>query len=362
MRKSILTLFTAVLLLAGNLCFAQDKLTSHIPKDVDVYVIVDVNRLLALESVQQFMDETEKAPGNKEFRELKAMFAAKGIDIKDAFKKVAVFHKKGNQKGGALIKTSIDEQTFTQILKERAAEKKEEVVTETVEGRTVYIRTKPAEQPEGQEQPAKPKQVNSTVYVAPDVIFSSKTTENVKNYFTELSKGTVAENAELSARKETVDTQAMVWGVFSNPDKMTGPPQQGQRPNPMAAVQGGNLALNVSGEDQRTFQLNVKAECLNAQAAKAMSSQLQGMIMMFVPQMFKKDMQLGQEVAGAAKITAAEKNVELNLQVSGALQDRIKAYQKMLKEGGKQGGESQPQPTPPAPETGKTGGAPKGVN
>ena len=279
---SALLTVTASLFAASN-----QELLKSIPQSSGVTIAIDVAKIIDLPAVK---DARARDPElEKQFQELESKLAAHNLTIKDMVSNFVVFSDESNQFGGLLASSKLGEANLEALLKgEIFSSPASDYSVETIQGHKTYI-VKDPKSPIIPNQDALPsgiaskqltemlsKGANKTVAIT----FLDKETLLIMElpaYEKYLAAGK-GMNAASTARSTSVDLAAPVWGVINMPRKA-----QANNPAPNAfadRITGFAFSLATKGQAKEDIAIRVCLECIDAPAAAATCTQIQGLIFM----------------------------------------------------------------------------------
>jgi hypothetical protein len=335
MKKVLLLAAVAMLSVALS---AGDELLKFVPKDVDVVVSVNAEKIINL---PLFKDMREKADFQKDYKDLELKLKKYGYKPEQVLKSAAFFGAKDGE-SGLVADTAVKEATLEKMIKDGLFTEHVKVETKTIKGRKVFVAT-----------PVSPADVvknNMLTYLNPNVVLIADS-KDFENILAATAKGNVTANKDLMARKTAVSKDAVIWAVFDLPKsgQPAAAPAGPMGGNPADQISGGCVAVSFIGKDSNDIDLDATIECIDEKSANQTSMQVNMMKMMLVPQAFKGNPQLGMEMSNALNVTPQGKILKAKVSVPKALQDKIKAHVEKMK--------NQPAPAaPPAPAVGTTKG------
>jgi hypothetical protein len=202
MKKNLI--FMTVFIFAVSL-FAQDAgLVKYVPGDVDGFGNINIKELASNPKFKNFV-ETNQDPQFKQFND---SLKLNGIDIYNAFSSGVIYFNSKNKKGGAILKTSINENTFNSMLANNKNNESRKVNKTLVNGKTVYSVDNGGKK-------------SSFVYLKPDIIGVSELPGDVAALASMTDKKSVESNARLMDYAAKVNKNSMIWFVFDAKDSFS---------------------------------------------------------------------------------------------------------------------------------------------
>ncbi|MCP3968407.1 MAG: hypothetical protein GY750_07865 [Lentisphaerae bacterium] len=307
--------------------FAAD-LISFVPNDAQGLVYLDVSRLINLQQVKDI--RTKNKDFNNQWLDFEKSLQPLGLQLKDMPSEALMFFRMDQSQFGIVAKSKINEAKLVSLLKTQKMPngKKAEYTVQTIAGRKVYIIKTDEDLPVGKG----PKEEVAVTFLKPDVVLLTEKPQ-VNAILSGMGKGP---SAKLSNAVKQIKRPALAWMVCEQqpPKAPQGQPGQPVIANPMSSIKSIGISLDLTGKDQKDLSLNADVECINAQSASSLAMQLNGLMMMFVPQGFAGDPQLGSEVAKSIKLRPENSNVKIDVSVPELLLNKIQKYleqrQKMM--------------------------------
>jgi len=318
MKKKIMLsiVFTAALIFnvaAGN------KLLNYIPANIDGVVSIKIKQIM---DVPIFKEKRSTDPKLKEqWTEFESELKKYGLTVNDMPTQAVIFFSKDKNLNGAVIKTSLSEAKFVEILKKAAADRPNLYTTRKLNGKTVYVMNEKLLQESNKS--LKDSGTPALTFIAADIAIVSE--DKVLDSVINSIKGNTATVNTLMKKSTSVNHDALIWLVFNNKD--AGKTQQpGQRPDMMDGITGVGLSLDFTGAKKRDLGLDAMVSCRDKNAAAGLSMQLQGLIMMGSAMAFKDNPQLGGEIGQAIKIKPNGKSVSIKISVPETLGTKLQKY------------------------------------
>jgi hypothetical protein len=298
---------------------AGSKLLNYIPVGTDGVVSIKIKQIM---DVPVFK---EKRTTDPELKKQWAVFETElkkyGLNVSDLPTQALIFFSKDKNLNGAVIKTSLSEKRFVEILKKEQANRPNLYTTRKLAGKTVYVMNEKLLKDNNMS--VKQNNVPALTFVTADIAIISdnktldKVVSSIKN-----NNDTVK---TLMNKSASVNHNALVWLVFRN-NSPAAAPQPGQRPGPMDGITGVGLSLDFTGAKKRDLGLDAMVSCRDANAAAGLGMQMQGLIMMGSAMAFKDNPQLGGEIGQAIKVKPNGSNVSIKISVPETLGTKLQKY------------------------------------
>ena len=306
-------IFVAAFIFAAGL-FAQDtELIKYVPGDVDGFGQVNIKELAANPKFKDFV-ETNQDP---KFNQFKDSLKLNGIDIYNAFSSGVFYFNSKSKKGGAVLKTSISENTFNAMLANNKNKEGRQVNKTNANGKTVYSVDDGGRK-------------SSFVYLKPDVIGISALPEDVAVLASMTEKESAASNAKLMDYSAKAGKNSMMWIVFDAKDSFSGmrKNQEGgkgmQQLFPIDNIQGGFMGLNLTGQNRENLNIDAHISCKDKSKAQLLAIQLQAMVMTYIPMVSQGNSQLNDALQDAIKFSSEGNDIVIKADISSALQEQFK--------------------------------------
>ncbi len=310
-------IFVAAFMFAAGL-FAQDGgLIKYVPGDVDGFGQVNIKELAASPKFKDFV-ETSKDP---KFNQFKDNLKLNGIDIYNAFSSGVFFFNSKSKKGGAVLKTSISENTFNTMLANNKGNESRQVNKTVVNGKTVYSIDNAGKK-------------SAFIYLKPDLIGFSELPEDVTALASVTEKDSAASNAKLMDYSSKINKNSMLSIVFDAKDNLMGMRKQnpeGKEGNkgmqqlfPIDNIQGGFMSLNLTGSNRDNLNIDTHINCKDKGKAQLLTIQIQAMVMTYIPMISQGDTQLGDALMDAIKFSNEGHDIIIKADISSALQEQLK--------------------------------------
>jgi hypothetical protein len=310
-------LFTAALIFnvaAGN------KLLNYIPANIDGVVSIKIKQIM---DVPIFKEKRSTDPKLKEqWTAFEGELKKYGLTVNDMPTQAVIFFSKDKNLNGAVIKTSLSEARFVEILKKEAANRPNLYTTRKLNGKTVYVMNEKLLQDSNKS--LKDNGTPALTFITADIAIVSE--DKVLDSVINSIKGNTATVNSLMKKSTSVNHDALIWLVFNNKEVAAKTQQPGQRPDMMDGITGIGLSLDFTGAKKRDLGLDAMVSCRDNNAAAGLSMQLQGLIMMGSAMAFKDNPQLGGEIGQAIKIKPNGKSVAIKISVPEALGTKLQKY------------------------------------
>jgi len=303
-------LFLAVTLLLSTAIYAQsDELLGFVPADIDGFACLNFKELASHPKIREAIEKND----DQQFMKFKDELKTNGIDIFNSCTNGIIFFNASSKKGGAVIKTGVNEDTFNKISASSLADGS--MKKTVLAGKVLYVFEKGSER-------------TALTYLKPDIVgISDQPEETVKLASLEKSSG-VSSNEKLMGLSSKADRKSAAWAVFAT--KIDPPKAGGQDPMqqmiPIDNIQGGIFSLNFTGETKDTANLKLNLNCKEKAKAQILTIQLQAMVLALIPSIAQGNPQLSDEFMKALKFTNQENDIIINADVSPALQEELKKF------------------------------------
>jgi len=259
------------------------------------------------------------------FQEMEKELAKYGFKMSDIPSSIVIFLE-DEDKGGALIQTTITEDKFKATLDKALKDVPVSFKTQKLAGKDVYVfkseQKIDAFSPMGIPDPTKKDGV--LTYVQSDVVLITDKT-CFSSVINSIGKGKL--DSKLTSRKSKVVKGAPFWAVFDIKQEAASPGAPAGDPMSQMGkgITGGSAYLNFQGPKQSDIFLGVCLDCIDENSAAMMQMQLQ-MGMSMIGMVFQENPQLGMEVQKAIKLEAKGNNLLVNISVPETLIDKIKVH------------------------------------
>lgn len=296
------------------------ELTSFVPGDTQGLLYLDVNRLINLQQVKDMRSKNKDF--NSKWIDFEKSLQPLGLQVKDMPSEALIFFRMDKSQFGIIAKSRINEAKLVSLLKTSKMPngKKAVYTTKNVKGRKVYF----IETNEDLTNPKGKKENVAVTFLKPDIVLITEKPQ-VSAILSGMGKGP---SARLTSAVKQIRRPALAWMVCEQNPPQPVKNQQGQPvvANPMETIKSIGISLDLTGKAQKDLALNADIECVDAQAAASLSMQLSGLMMMFVPQGFAGDPQLGSEVAKSIKLRPEKNNVKIDVKVPELLLNKVQKY------------------------------------
>ena len=312
--KKIIVFVTAFIFAAG--LFAQDaELVKYVPGDVDGFGNVNIKELAANPKFKDFV-ETNQNPKLSQFKE---NLKLNGIDIYNAFSSGVFYFNSKSKKGGAVLKTSISENTLDTMLSNSKNNEGRHVNKTAVNGKTVYSIDNGGRK-------------SSFVYLRKDVIGISELPEDVAVLASMTEKESAASNTKLMDYSARANKSSVMWFVFDAKDSFSGMrKKQNQEGNrgmlqliPIDNIQGGFMNLNLTGQNRDNLNIDAHINCREKNKAQMLTMQAQAMVMTYIPMISQGNSQINDALMDAIKFSNEGNDIVIKADISSALQEQLK--------------------------------------
>ena len=181
-------LFLAVTLLLSTAIYAQsDELLGFVPADIDGFACLNFKELASHPKIREAIEKND----DQQFMKFKDELKTNGIDIFNSCTNGIIFFNASSKKGGAVIKTGVNEDTFNKISASSLADGS--MKKTVLAGKVLYVFEKGSER-------------TALTYLKPDIVgISDQPEETVKLASLEKSSG-VSSNEKLMAMSGTVSS------------------------------------------------------------------------------------------------------------------------------------------------------------
>ncbi len=295
---------------------AQDAgLVKYVPGDVDGFGQVNIKELAANPKFKDFV-ETNQDP---KFNQFKDNLKLNGIDIYNAFSSGVFYFNSKSKKGGAVLKTSINESTLNTMLANNKNNEGRQVNKTVVSGKTVYSVDNGGKK-------------SSFVYLKPDVIGISELPEDVAALASMTEKSSAISNAKLMDYSAKTNKSSIIWVVFDAKDSFSGARQdQNQKGNkgmqqlfPVDNIQGGFMNLNLTGQGKDNLNIDAHINCKDKNKAQMLTMLFQPMVMSYMSVIAQGNSQLNDALMDAIKFSNEGNDIVVKADISSALQEQLK--------------------------------------
>lgn len=316
--SSLVLFFVSVTLIAGK------ELLKYVPENVDGIISINLREAINHQKIKEYL---EGKNADVKLAEFKNTLDNHGINIYNAVSSGLLFFSITEKSGSALIKTSIEEETFKKLIKDESQKNEKPFNTELVDGKTLYSFTEDESDSAGN----MPK-TSFASYITHDVIAFSQNRDEIINLFSKEKEGNVKNN-RLERQAGMIDTESLIWGIFSMPAKQEKkgypamPLQKGEvLMNPFDSITGGNFYVKLMGKDKKDVKLNFSLECERQENAHVLSMQMNAFIMLLCSQVFQNAPLLGNQVINTVKFNVENKSVTMSANISEGFQEQIKTF------------------------------------
>lgn len=320
----LVSIFVSVSLIADK------ELLKYVPESADGIISINLREAINHQKIKEYL---EGKNADVKLIEFKNTLDNHGIDIYNAVSSGLLFFSITEKSGSALIKTSIEEETFKKLIKDESQKNEKPFNTELVDGKTLYSFTEDESDSAGNI----PK-TSFASYISHDVIAFSQNRDEIINLFPREKKGNVKNN-RLEQQADRIDTESLIWGMFDMPVKQekkrnTVMPLQNTEVlmNPFDSIAGGNFYVKLMGKDKKDIKLNFCLECGKQENAQMLSMQMNAFIMLLCSQVFQNAPLLGNTVVNAIKLNVENRNVTISANISEELQEKIRGFIESQKE------------------------------
>lgn len=307
-------IFIAVLLFATVLSAQDAGLIRYVPGDVDGFGHVNIKEISSSPKFKDFI-ETNKDPKLTQFKD---NLKLNGIDIYNAFSSGLIYFNSKSKKGGAILKTSITENTFNTMLANNKNNDGRKVSKNSVSGKTVYSVENGGRK-------------SSFVYLKPDIIGVSELPEDVSALASMTEKESVASNIKLMDYTAKANKNSMVWFVFDAKDSFSGMRQKNNEGNkgmqqlfPIDNIQGGFMNLNLSGQNRDNLNIDTHIICKEKNKAQLLTVWLQPMVMSYISLISQGNNQLNDALLDAIKFSNEGHDIIIKADINPGLQEQLK--------------------------------------
>jgi len=308
-----LLILISMFVLSAVLCAQSEDLMKYVPADVDGFACVNMKELSAYPKFKEMID-TNPDP---EMAQFKDDLTQAGIDIYDAFGNGVIFYNSKTRIGGGVMKTKIEEATFSKLLDNRA-QGATPVKKTAIDGKTYYVFEKGG-------------QKTTMVYLKPDTIGFTDKPENATKFSSLAATENVTSNSKLMGYAAKVDKKAPLWAVFVTDIKLpnSGQNQEGGDNNPVQQmfpvdnIQGGLLSINFTGETKDTVNLNLRVNCKEKMKAQILTLQVQTLTVTYIPMLSKGNEALSGQLMKAINFANEENDIVIKVEVTPALQAEL---------------------------------------
>ncbi|MCF6177395.1 MAG: hypothetical protein L3J71_16700 [Victivallaceae bacterium] len=319
MRKKIMLFVVCATTLIFNIN-AGGKLLDYVPAGIDGVVSISIKQIM---DIPVFKEKRTTDPElKKQWAEFENLLKNYGLTVNDLPNQALIFFSQDQKLNGAVLKTSLNEKRFVEILKKEQRKQPSLYTTRKLNGNTVYVLDDNL-LPKSQLSKIQGGKVPALTFLESDIAIICE--DNMLDTVVGAIKNNGATVKRLLGKSADVDRNAPIWLVFRNNSPAVAP-QPGQRPGMMDGITGVGLSLDFTGAKKRDLGLNAQISCRDANAAAGMGMQLQGMVMMMSAMAFKDNPQLGGEVGQAVKVKANGSSVAINISVPEQLGEKLQKY------------------------------------
>lgn len=310
--KSIIIII-AVILFATGLTAQDSGLIKYVPGDVDGFGHVNLKEF---SSNPRFKDFVEKNQDPK-FNQFKDNLKLNGIDIYNAFSSGLFYFNSKSKKGGAILKTSITENTFNSMLANNM-NNNGKVNKTSANGKTVYSVDNGGRK-------------SSFVYLKPDIIGVSELPEDVSALASMTEKESATSNVKLMDYTAKANKNSMIWFVYDAKDSFTGMRQKNAEGNkgmqqlfPIDNIQGGFMNLNLAGQNKDNINIDTHINCRDKNKAQMLAMWIQPMLMSYISVISQGNSQLNDALLDAIKFSNEGHDIIIKADINPALQEQMK--------------------------------------
>ncbi len=317
--KRVVVVGIALISLVGK---GENELMKYVPTGVDGVLSLQIAEIMNLPQIAEMRQE------NKEFAAKWTLFESElqklGLKISDLPTEALVFFQEDRSKGGAIVKTPIDEAGFKKLL-DAQQQKESKVVyqVKNIAGQKVYIL-----QGTGLEQINNAGKNSAAVaFLRPNiaVITDSGAIGAILNQHEQAGAGDKLRHCARSLKQP-----GLAWVAFvsrSKPDDA-----DGNQLSPLRNIESVAVSLNLSGEHKKDMLLDAELVCADNNAASMLAMQAQGMIMFFTAQSFQNNPQLGADISQAVSIKPDGNKIIVTINIPEKLGSDLTEYVKQLQQ------------------------------
>ncbi len=327
MKKKIMLSIVCVAAMVFNVS-AGGKLLDYVPSGVDGVVSISIKQII---DIPVFKEKRATDPQvKKQWAEFENGLKEYGMTVNDLPSQALIFFSKDQKINGAVLKTTLTEQRFAEILKKaeqkhkKTGQNQEKLyTTRKLNGKTVYVLNKNNELlSKAQMAKMQGGKVPALTFLSADVAIVGE--DKMLDKIVSAIKTNSATVKRLLGKSSDVNRNAPMWLVFRNTQPAATKP--GQRGGMMDGITGLGLSLDFTGAKKRDIGLDAQISCRDTNAAAQMGMQLQGMTMMMSAMAFKDNPQLGGEVGKAIKVKASGSNVAIKIGITEQLGNKLQKY------------------------------------
>jgi len=338
MRKILRSLAVAAIMSVAFAATAAESLFNFVPEKANVLVYLKFNEIINHPALQDA--RTKNIEFSSRYDEIEARFAKFNIKIEDLAGNMLIF-REGEDDAGVVLNTGITEEKLKEIMASGIFSENNggKLVESQMAGRKVFILSSPLRDNDIPNDSIKLDNEAILTYLDKNTVLVAEKSCFAK-FVNEIAKSNVLANKEMMNLKKDVNTSpATAWAVFSIPQKAkkAASPQPAGAQQPAAfqqpgpdSIEGGCVAITLSGKDKSDIAVDALLECDNEQSAMMMEKQAQGLIMFGSMSMFSQNPQLGMKIGSAIKISSSGKNLNAKLNFPKTLMDEIKKYTEMI--------------------------------
>lgn len=320
MKKKMLLAAVCISALIFNVT-AGSKLLNYIPAGVDGIVSIKIKQIL---DVPIFKEKRTTDPKmKKQWGQFETELKNYGLTLNDLPTQAMVFFAQAKELNGAVIKTSLSEKRFVEILNKAQKEHPHLYSTRKLNGHTVYVLNDKSIK--HSKLPIAQHDIPALTFIKSDIamVSNNKTLDKIVN----AAKNNTATVKSLMAKSAAINQNALVWLVFKNNTPATPPTHKpGQHPSMLDGIIGIGLSLDFTGAKKRDLGLNAMVSCRDDNAAAGLNMQLQGLIMMGSAMAFKNNPKLGSEIGKAITVKPNGSNISIKISIPEALANKIQKY------------------------------------
>jgi len=314
-HAAILFVITLAVFPVKTFSAVSDPLKS-VPGNITALFSIDVKRLIKLPIIQEMRKNNQEF--NTGMLDIENKLKSQGILIDKLADKLYIFAV-DEKNYGAVFSTEIKESQMEGLFAEVMKTNKNALIdTKLISGKKVFILNNNS----SADNSLRTKEVTVMTYLQNDVILFS-TQDQITDIYKKIKDSNITSNKKFIDRKDTVDKNAIAWLIFDLPPNKT----HAKNNNMMLAaydgkVNGGNIALTLTGKENKDIGIDANLECVDAQTSSMMALQLNALMMFAVPQ----NAQFASDLAKAVKIQATDKNVTGKIFLSAELQGKLKDF------------------------------------
>lgn len=332
MRKTLCSLAAVSAMFMALAAGAAENLFNFVPEKANVMIYLKFNEIINHPALQEA--RTKNLEFSSRYDDIEARFAKFNIKISDLAGDMLIF-REGEDDAGVVLKTGITEAKLIEIMNSGIFSETNggKLVEGKMAGRKVFILSSPLKDDDIPNSSINLDKEAVLTYLDKDTVLVSEK-NCFEKFVNEIAKSNVLANKGMMNLKKDVNTEkSTAWAVFSIPQeekKAADANAQGaQQPpafqNPQDSIEGGCIALTLSGKEKSDLAVDAVLECENEQAAAAMAMQAQ-LLFFTCNAMFKDNPQLGIKVSNAIKVSSNGKCLNAKLNFPKTLMDEIKKY------------------------------------